>query len=263
MRGEMEDLIEAVKSAANEVFTELGAGHREGVYEEALSHEFRLRGYTYERQRNCEVIYKKHTVGTTRIDLILGSKLIVETKAVKRLTESHRNQIRAYYETSGLSKGIILNFPPESDEVVLENVLCASARKRKEERPVSTAGSAKDILGQVRAAADEVCSILGTEFAYQGSDIYGNALNVEFRLRKIPYIYQTSELLYKNHIVDTFNNFLVDGKYLVNLEFEEHISEEAEEEMKFGLQLSKLKQGLIINFPPGAVSVEIKEIRII
>lgn len=258
----MKDLIETVKSSANEVFGELGPRYGERVYEEALSHEFRLRGLTYERQRNCEVIYKKHTVGTTRIDLIVNGKLIVETKAVKKLTESHRNQVRAYYETSGLKEGILLNFPPDSDEVAVEKVPYTSAKKRREEKFVSRKELAKNILGQVKVAADEVCSILGTEFAYQGIDIYENALNVEFRLRKIPYIHQTSELLYKDHVVDAFSAFVIDGKYLVSLTFEEHVSEAAEEEMKFGLQLSKLKQGLIINFPPEAVSVEVKEIRI-
>lgn len=255
------NLISAVKSSAIEVFKELGPGYNEKVYEEALSYEFRLRDISYERQKNCEVLYKKHWVGTTQTDLIVRNRLIVEIKAVKNLAESHRNQVRAYYETSSLSQGVLLNFPKDGDKIEIEKVRPVSIKKKT--KPISKKGKVKNVLNRVEEAANEVCGVLGTEFAYRGDEsIYERALSVEFRLRRIPYVFQTSEILYKNHVVSCIPAFVVDGKYLISLARGEQISEGQEEEMRFALGLSRLKEGLIINFPPEAVTVEVKKIRV-
>ena len=64
--------LNQLKSAADEVFSVLGSGYRESVYEEALAHELRLRGIAYERQRNFEILYKGYKVSEGRVDLILN-----------------------------------------------------------------------------------------------------------------------------------------------------------------------------------------------
>ena len=60
--------LDVVVDAAKEVLKVLGEGFDEGVYEEALAHELRLRQIPYDRQRNFEVIYKGYSVGEGRID---------------------------------------------------------------------------------------------------------------------------------------------------------------------------------------------------
>ncbi|MEO0074458.1 MAG: GxxExxY protein, partial [candidate division WOR-3 bacterium] len=62
-------ILETVTAAAREVLQVLGEGYPEGVYEEALAHELRLRRLPYERQRNFEVLYKGYRVGDGRVDV--------------------------------------------------------------------------------------------------------------------------------------------------------------------------------------------------
>ena len=51
------DWLKEVKKSADAVLDVLGQGYLEGVYEEALAHESRLREIPYERQRNFEMLY--------------------------------------------------------------------------------------------------------------------------------------------------------------------------------------------------------------
>ncbi len=258
----MANLIKQVKRAASQVYKILGSGYKEKVYEEALAYEFRLRNIPYDRQRHCELIYKKHNVGTTLIDLVVNTTLIVETKAVKKFAESHRNQVRAYYISSGLAKGILLNFPKEGENIVIEEI---EPVKIKRPKPRRYAKKGQDTLSKIKNAANEVCSILGTEFVYQnlGLDIYKKALGVEFRLNKIPYTYRPLEVFYKDHVVDSYEpGFVVEDKWLVNLTSNAQIDEGSIADMQYALDLSGLKEGIIINFPPASVIAEVKNVKV-
>jgi len=50
--------MQLIRESAEEVMKALGPYWKEEIYEEALMHEFRLRGIPYDRQRNIEIIYK-------------------------------------------------------------------------------------------------------------------------------------------------------------------------------------------------------------
>ena len=110
-------LIQEVKSAAKEVYKELGAGYEESIYEEAMAVEFRQRKIPYEVERNTEIFYKGIKVGIHRLDFILDGKLVVELKAQMTITKSHVGQTKAYLKTLKLKDGIVANFAyPDRDE---------------------------------------------------------------------------------------------------------------------------------------------------
>ena len=58
----------------------LGQVSSEAVYEEALAHEFDLRGIAYERQKSFQVLYKTATAGLYRPDFVVEGKVIVDAK---------------------------------------------------------------------------------------------------------------------------------------------------------------------------------------
>jgi GxxExxY protein len=110
------DLTYAIIGAAMEVHRILGPGFLESVYEEALAHEFDLRGIPYERQAKLAVRYKDIVAGEFRADFLVDGKVVVELKAVKALTEGDEAQLLNYLKGTGYRVGLLLNFGSSSLE---------------------------------------------------------------------------------------------------------------------------------------------------
>ncbi len=106
----VDQLAREVIGAAIEVHRHLGPGFLEGVYEEALVVELGLRGIPFERQKPVPVDYKEHHVGEGRVDLLVGSDLLVELKAVETLAPIHKAQVISYLKATGLHLGLLINF---------------------------------------------------------------------------------------------------------------------------------------------------------
>lgn len=107
---EMHELTYVVIGAAMEVHKTLGPGFLERVYEEALSHEFDLRGIPYQQQHPVGLNYKGKTVGEGYLDFLSNKRLILELKSVDRLHPIHTAQCISYLKTTGLELCLLLNF---------------------------------------------------------------------------------------------------------------------------------------------------------
>jgi GxxExxY protein len=106
----IDKLAQAVIGAAIEVHRVLGPGYLEGVYEEALTIELKLRGIPFERQKGLSVDYKGHAVGEGRMDLMVDGCLVVELKAVEVLAPIHSAQVISYLKALSLPLGLLINF---------------------------------------------------------------------------------------------------------------------------------------------------------
>ena len=104
------ELSYAVVGAAMEVHRMLGAGFLESVYEAALAHELTLRGIPFEQQKRLPVRYKDQPIGEYVADLVVDGQIILELKAVYRITPAHEAQAHNYLAATGLRLAIILNF---------------------------------------------------------------------------------------------------------------------------------------------------------
>lgn len=101
---------DSVKSAAAEVFYQLGSGHSESVYEAAMSVELLLRGFSLvNRQVPCTISYKGFNVGVGYID-IMANNIIIELKSVAKITPKDVQQVRKYLEAIDLDYGLLINF---------------------------------------------------------------------------------------------------------------------------------------------------------
>lgn len=104
-------LIELVSVSSEEVFRIMGSGHSEVVYEAALDVEITLRSAVrHRRQVPCMLTYKERPVGTGFIDMLVGESLIVEIKAIAKLTNKDEQQVRKYLEATGLEQALLINF---------------------------------------------------------------------------------------------------------------------------------------------------------
>jgi GxxExxY protein len=106
----VDGLAHAVVDAAFEVHRVLGPGFLENVYEEALAIELEIRGIPFARQVPISVRYKDRDVGGVRLDLLVGSLLVVELKAVEELVPVHLAQVLSYLKATGLHLGLLVTF---------------------------------------------------------------------------------------------------------------------------------------------------------
>ena len=103
-------LTQKIIGAAIEVHRTLGPGLLESIYEEALCHEFDLRGTSYLRQVEIDVIYKGKVIKGQRIDVLVENEVIVEIKSLGKLPEVSMAQTLSYLKATGLKRALIINF---------------------------------------------------------------------------------------------------------------------------------------------------------
>ncbi len=100
-----------VVGAAIEVHRHLGPGLLESAYEECLCHELKLRGLSFERQKELAVHYKgSHLDCGYRLDILVEGVVILELKSVKKFEPIHEAQLLTYLKLSNLKLGLLLNF---------------------------------------------------------------------------------------------------------------------------------------------------------
>jgi GxxExxY protein len=102
---------EAIIGAAIEVHKHLGPGLLESAYETCLAFELAEKGFRLVRQKECPVVYKGvHPDCGYRIDLLVNDQVIVELKAVEKLTPIQEAQLLSYLKLTGCKIGLLINF---------------------------------------------------------------------------------------------------------------------------------------------------------
>lgn len=104
------DLTYKIIGAAMEVHSVLGPGYLEAVYQKAMADEFDLRKIDFEEQVNLQVDYKGNVIGEYRVDYLVDEKVVVEIKAVKKLTVIQEAQLINYLKGTGYKVGLLINF---------------------------------------------------------------------------------------------------------------------------------------------------------
>ncbi len=105
-----------VVGAAMEVYNVLGPGFLEPVYQEALEIELTDRKIPFESQKELPIFYKGRRLKKTYIaDFVAFGKLIVEIKALDRLTTREESQLFNYLKATGLQVGVLINFGADKD----------------------------------------------------------------------------------------------------------------------------------------------------
>ena len=105
----------AIIGAAMDVYYKLGNGFAEPVYQEALEIEFGLRKVPFEAQRALRIEYKGYKLKKTYVvDFLCFDQIIVEIKALNRLSPTEWSQIMNYLKVSKLRIGLLFNFGSQS-----------------------------------------------------------------------------------------------------------------------------------------------------
>lgn len=107
------DLTKAIIGAFYDVYNALGYGFLEKVYENALVHELRKRGFEVRQQQPIKVIYDGIEVGEYFADLLVNQQVIVELKATEAIAPDHEAQLVNYLKATNIDVGLVLNFGPK------------------------------------------------------------------------------------------------------------------------------------------------------
>ena len=94
--------------AAIEVHRHLGPGFLETVYEQAMMVELAIRGLTVRRQ--VPIVLAYNALPSAQLDLLVEDELVVELKAVERLSPIHTAQILSYLKAGAFQLGLLINF---------------------------------------------------------------------------------------------------------------------------------------------------------
>jgi GxxExxY protein len=100
-----------VIGAAMAVHNQLGCGFLEAVYHEALEIEFRKNNIPYQKEKKLAVYYAGQLLNTSyRVDFICYDSIIVELKAIQKLSNLEYAQVINYMKSSALTKSLLINF---------------------------------------------------------------------------------------------------------------------------------------------------------
>jgi GxxExxY protein len=101
--------------AAMEVHKELGGGFLEAVYQEALEKELKLQDIFFKSQPVIEIKYKGQPLEKKyQPDFICFGEIIIEIKAISRLSGIEEAQLINYLKATGLNVGLLINFGAQS-----------------------------------------------------------------------------------------------------------------------------------------------------
>jgi GxxExxY protein len=108
---ETEHLARMTVDAAMKVHRVLGPGLIESVYEACLAHELKRRQVKVETQVAFPIVYEEIRLESgLRLDLWVGRRLIVELKAVEKMSPLYQAQLLTYLKITGCRLGLLINF---------------------------------------------------------------------------------------------------------------------------------------------------------
>jgi len=110
-RDEIERIASAVIGAAIAVHRSRGPGLLESVYEACLTHELTKSGLPVERQVAVPVRYDGVELEAGfRLEPLVKGCVVVEIKAVEKLSPVHRAQLITYLRLADKRLGLLINF---------------------------------------------------------------------------------------------------------------------------------------------------------
>jgi GxxExxY protein len=105
------ELTREIIGASIRVHSALGPGLLESAYRACLRRELELSGMGCQTELALPITYRGLTIQTGyRIDLLVEDVVIVETKAVAKMSEIHDAQLLSYLRLSRRTVGLLINF---------------------------------------------------------------------------------------------------------------------------------------------------------
>jgi len=100
-----------IQGAIFDVYREMGCGFLESVYQKCLEKELLLKSIPFVAQQELVLQYKGQALNQTyKPDIVCYESIIIELKALSKITPQHRAQVMNYLKASNIKLGLLVNF---------------------------------------------------------------------------------------------------------------------------------------------------------
>jgi len=110
------ELVYEVVGCAMKVHRELGYGFLEKVYENSMMVLLNKKNIKAKQQFPVSVHFENVVVGEYFADFMIEDKILVELKAVEKITNVHFAQVLNCLKATGIKLGLLINFGPRKLE---------------------------------------------------------------------------------------------------------------------------------------------------
>lgn len=93
-----------------DVYNELGPGHKEKYYENAVAAALEKAGIKYKRQLYFPLTFAGKKVGSYFFDFLIEGIIVLELKQGERFSKRNMDQVLTYLKVRNLKLGIIAQF---------------------------------------------------------------------------------------------------------------------------------------------------------
>ncbi len=108
---DIEEVAKKIVDAAIKVHTFLGPGLMKSAYQKCMEYELKKNGVSVECEVLLPITYEKIKIDAGyRIDMFVGSSVIVENKTVEKLLPIHEAQLLTYLKMKDSKVGFLLNW---------------------------------------------------------------------------------------------------------------------------------------------------------
>ncbi|CAN5364079.1 GxxExxY protein [soil metagenome] len=110
-----------------DVYSELGCGFLESLYEKAMEMALIEAGLKVCRQKDVHVFFRGRILSEFRVDMVVEEAVILEFKSCKALEDWHASQLINYLRSTKFEVGMLFNFGPSPE---FRRLAFSNSRKR-------------------------------------------------------------------------------------------------------------------------------------
>jgi GxxExxY protein len=104
------DLTYKINGALFRVFNDVGTGHKENFYQQAVARELSLIKLKFIEQLPVKINYKGKRIGLYYFDFLVENKVVLEIKVRNYFSIKDIRQVYSYLKAKKLELGIIAHF---------------------------------------------------------------------------------------------------------------------------------------------------------
>jgi GxxExxY protein len=110
-------ITDKILDCFNSVYTTLGYGFIEDVYEKSLLIEMKKAGLKVETKQPVNVMYDSQVVGEYVADILVDGQVFVEIQAGRSLGVGYDSQMINCLKATDIEVGLILHFGPKAEVI--------------------------------------------------------------------------------------------------------------------------------------------------